>query len=214
MTKILLVDDFGIVREGLRALLEDESDMEVVGEARNGREAVSLTKNLHPDVVIMDVTMPGMNGIEATRLIREQVPSARVIALSVHAVRHYVIEILRAGAMAYVLKLYLFEELMRAIHTVMKGDHYLSPQITDVVVDDIVSKPSSSGGGGLSILTERQLEILRLIAEGRSTKGIAFELSVSPKTIDGARRDIMKRLGIDSVAGLTKYAVRQGLVKL
>ncbi len=211
---ILIADDFGILRQGLSLLIKGQADMKVVAEAENGERAVELAKELLPDIIIMDVTMPEMDGIRATNLICRSIPDARVIALSMHANRHFVIQILKAGAMGYVLKSYLFDELVRAIRTVMRGEHYLSPQITDVLVDDIVTDRFDTRSRTSSALTDRQLQVLRLVAEGKSTKEVARDLHISPKTADATRREVMRRLNIDSVAELIKYAIREGITTL
>lgn len=212
--RILIADDHGLMRQGLRALLEKQADMEVVGEAEDGPTVVQLAAELLPDVIIMDISMPNLNGIEATRLILRQTPDARIIALSIHSNRRFVIEMLKAGALGYVLKSYLFDELVRAIHTVAVNEHYLSPQISDVLIEDYVNRPPTAETGALDRLTDRERQMLQLLAEGQSTKQIAFRLNVSPKTADANRRQIMNKLGIFSIAELTKYAIREGLTSL
>jgi len=212
--KILIADDYGIVRQGLRALIEKQADMEVVGEAKDGPTVVQLAAELLPDVIIMDISMPNLNGIEATRLILRRTPDARIIALSMYSNSRFVIEMLKAGALGYVLKSYLFDELVRAIHTVAVNEHYLSPQITNVLVEDYVKRPPTVETGALGGLTDRERQMLQLLAEGQSTKQIALRLNVSPKTADANRRQIMNKLGIFSIAELTKYAIREGLTSL
>ena len=213
--RILIADDHGIVRQGLKALLSKQADMEIVGEAGDGLMAVQLAAEMQPDVVIMDVSMPELNGVEATRLILHQSPAVRVVALSMYSNRRFVIEMLRAGALGYVLKSYLFDELVRALRAAAANEHYLSPRIADVVVEDYVRGQSSDDDEpALGRLTERERRILQMLAEGQSTKQIALRLNVSPKTTDAARRQIMNKLGVFSVAELTKYAVREGLTSL
>ena len=212
--RILIADDHGIVRQGLRALLEEEDGIEIVGEAENGSEVVELAAKLRPDVIIIDVSMPGVNGIEATRLIIEKMPSARIVALSTYSKRSFVAEMLKAGALGYVLKSYLFDELTRAIHAVAANKHYLSPQITDVLIEDYIDQSSGVAGADSNKLTDRERRMLQLLAEGQSTKQIAFSLNISPKTADANRRQIMSKLGIFSIAELTKYAIREGLTSL
>jgi DNA-binding NarL/FixJ family response regulator len=212
--RILLADDHGIIREGLRSLLEKEPEMEIIGEAEDGRKALSLVRELTPDVIVMDISMPNLNGVDATRQIVDQFPKVRVIALSMHSNRRFVADMLRAGASGYILKECLFDELVQAIRLVAAGDSYLSPIITGVVVDDYVEHLSAAAESPLSVLTEREHEVLQLLAEGRSTKQIALELHVSTKTIEANRRRIMEKLNIHSVAELTKYAIREGLTAL
>ncbi|HUV65694.1 MAG TPA: response regulator transcription factor [Sedimentisphaerales bacterium] len=212
--KVLLVDDHAIIREGLRSLLEKQPDLEVVADADDGRRAIELVRELSPDVVIMDVTMPRLGGIEATRQITGDFPAVKVIALSIHSRRRFVADMLSAGAAGYILKECLFDELVQAIHAVSEGGRYLSPRITDVVVDDYVKRLSSGDESPLRSLTGREREVLQLVAEGKSTKQIALELHVSNKTIEANRRQIMEKLDMHSVAELTKYAVREGLTSL
>ena len=212
--RILIADDHGIVRQGLRALLEEEGGIEIVGEAEDGSEVVELAAKLCPDVIIIDVSMPKVNGIEATRLIIEKTPSAKIVALSTYSKRSFVAEMLKAGALGYVLKSYLFDELIRAIHTVAGNKHYLSPQITDVLIEDYMDQSSEAAGADSKKLTDRERRMLQLLADGQSTKEIAFSLNISPKTADANRRQIMKKLGIFSIAELTKYAIREGLTSL
>ena len=225
---VLIVDDHQIIREGLRSLLEHEADIKVVGDASTGRAAVKLAGELWPDVIVMDVGMPDLNGIDATRQINAAFPSPRVIALSMHADRRFATEMLKAGARGYVLKEAAFEELAAAIRAVMDGKVFLSPRVAGVVVDDYVNAfRSSSGTSGhvagagpedpssaFSKLSTREREVLQLMAEGRSTKEIARDLGVSVKTVETHRRQLMEKLHLYTVAELTKYAVREGLTAL
>ena len=213
-TSILLVDDHAIIRQGLCSLLEKQPDIEVIAEANNGRKALELVRQLMPDIVIMDVTMPGLNGIEATRQIYSQLPQVKVIALSIHSNRRFISDMLRAGAAGYILKECLFDELVQAIQAVAAGDTYLSPRITGVVVEDYINRLSTDVDSPLSLLTSREREVLQLVAEGKSTKQIALKLHVSNKTIEANRRQIMDKLGLHSIAELTKYAIREGLTTL
>ena len=213
-TSILLVDDHAIIRQGLCSLLEKQPDIEVIAEANNGRKALELVRQLMPDIVIMDVTMPGLNGIEATRQIYNQLPQVKVIALSIHSNRRFISDMLRAGAAGYILKECLFDELVQAIQAVAAGDTYLSPRITGVVVEDYINRLSTDVDSPLSLLTSREREVLQLVAEGKSTKQIALKLHVSNKTIEANRRQIMDKLGLHSIAELTKYAIREGLTTL
>jgi DNA-binding NarL/FixJ family response regulator len=218
--RILLADDHKILREGLKSLIEKQPDMEVIAEAENGRSTVQLTRELSPDVLIIDVSMPDMNGIEATRQIISGATSARVLALSIHANRKFITEMLRAGASGYVLKECAFEELVKAVHAVFDGHIYLCNAINDLIVRDYLNKlkegkpVSSEGSKAFSILTEREREVLQLLAEGKTTKEIAFSLHVSVKTIEAFRHNLMNKLGIYSIAGLTKFAVLEGLTSL
>ena len=217
VTRIVLADDHQIVREGLKSLLNSHDDMEVVGEARDGRTAVQMARDLAPDVVIMDVGMPHLNGIEATRQITSREPGARVVALSMHSDRRFMGEMLKAGAKGYLLKDGAFEELATAIRSVVANKVYLSPRIANVVVDDYVRRSPGQAKGETSAfarLTPREREVLQLMAEGRATKEIALDLKVSIKTVETHRRQIMEKLGIHSVAELTKYAIREGLTSL
>jgi DNA-binding NarL/FixJ family response regulator len=202
------------MREGLRSLIEKQPEMEVVGEAGDGRTTVRLVKRLSPDVVIMDITMPGMNGIEATRQITANFPGVKVVPLSTHSDRQFVLEVLRAGASGYVLKDCAFEELGRAIHAVASNQVYLSPGIANVVVESALTHEPTSDHQAFSGLTSREREVLQLLAEGESTKEIGFHLNLSAKTVESHRWKIMNKLGVHSVAELTKYAIREGLTSL
>lgn len=212
--RILLVEDHAIVREGLRSLLEKQPDMEVIGEAEDGRKAIELVKELLPEIVIMDITMPNLNGVEATCYITSEFPNIKVIALSIHSNRRYVTDMLKAGAAGYVLKECLFDELVQAIQAVASDGSYLSPRVTGDVIDGFVRRMSTYAESQLSNLSRREREVLQLVAEGRSTKEIALALHVSTKTIEANRRQIMEKLDIHTVAELTKYAVREGLTPL
>jgi DNA-binding NarL/FixJ family response regulator len=213
-TRILIADDHQIMRQGLRALLEGQPGITVVGEAENGRKAVHLAAETRPDVVIMDISMPDLNGIEATRQIKAHDPVVRIVALSIHSDRRFVLQIFRAGAAGYLLKDCAFEELTRAIHTVVDGQAYLSPSIAGLVVGEYIRTLTTGTPHGIPNLSPREREVLQLIAEGRSTKEIASALEVSIKTIETHRRQIMTKLGINSVAELTKHAIREGLTTL
>ena len=213
-TRVLLVDDHAMIRQGLCSLLEKQPDIEVVGSVEDGRKAVDIARELAPDLVIMDISMPNLNGIDATRKIVEEMGDVKVIALSIHSSRHFVAEMLKAGASGYILKECLFDELVEAIKTVLNGGTYLSPKITGVVIDDYVKRLSTQYQPEGTVLTEREREVLQFLSEGKSTKQIAMQLHVSAKTIESNRRNIMDKLGINSVAELTKYAVREGLTLL
>ncbi len=212
--RILLADDHKIMREGLRTLLEKEQGIEVVAEADNGRMTAKLALKLSPDVVIMDITMPNLNGIEATRHIVAELPSIKVIALSMHSNKRFVTRILNAGASGYIMKDCALEELINAIRAVIANHVYLSPAIAGIIIKDYKGYLSMEGSFASPTLTAREREVLQLLAEGRATKQIASCLHVSVKTIETHRRKIMEKLNIYSVAELTKYAVREGLTSL
>jgi DNA-binding NarL/FixJ family response regulator len=213
-TRILLVDDHSIIRQGLCSLLEKQPDIEVVGGVEDGQQAVDTARQLAPDLVIMDISMPNLNGIDATRKIAEEISGVKIIALSIHSSRRFVAEMLKAGASGYILKDCLFDELMEAIKTVLRGEIYLSPKITGVVIDDYVQRLSKQYQPDGLTLSDREREVLQLLAEGKSTKQIALQIHVSAKTIESNRRNIMDKLKINSVAELTKYAVREGITPL
>ncbi len=212
--KVILADDHKIVREGLRSILENELRLQVIAQADNGRSTVQLAKELRPDIVIMDISMPDLNGIQATAQILQDAPSTKIIALSMHSDKKYVSEMLRAGASAYLLKDCAVDELERAIQAVLSGKSYVSPDVTGVVIEDYrrnADQRESSPGSGLTV---KKREVLQLLAEGHSTKEIASRLNVSPQTIDTHRQHIMEKLDLHSVAELTKYAIREGLTSL
>jgi DNA-binding NarL/FixJ family response regulator len=213
--RVLIADDHKIMLAGLRSLLEKQNYIEVVGEAENGRKAVQMAREKKPDVVVMDVSMPDLNGIEATTQIKESLPETRVIALSMHSDKRFVMGMLRAGAAGYLLKDCASQELANAITQVAGGKKYLSPEITGVVIDDFLQGGSAEEDETVaSVLSAREREVLQLIAEGWSTKQIASHLYVSIKTIETHRRQIMKKLDLHSIADLTKYAIREGLTSV
>jgi DNA-binding NarL/FixJ family response regulator len=214
MTKIriVLADDHTLVRSGLRTLVSGIEGVEVVGEAANGAEALELARGLVPDVVMMDIAMGQMNGLEATRRIRAESPAVRVLILSMHAGEEYVVQALEAGAAGYILKDCAPAELELALKAVTRGDSYLSPRVSRQIVEGYVQRTGS--GKGREQLSPRQREILKLVAEGLSTKQIAHHLGVSVKTVESHRAQLMERLRIRDVAGLVRYAIRAGLVDL
>lgn len=212
--RVVLADDHEMMRAGLRSLLAKECELEVVGEASDGRQAVELVTQHAPDLAILDIGMPNLNGIEATRQIRATVPKTKVIALSMHASAQYVSRMLEAGASGYLLKDSAYEELLQAIKAVSSGNVYLGKGIAGVVVDDYVRRIGATPEVEAAKLTAREREIAQLIAEGRSTKEIAGQLHVSVKTVETHRQHIMEKLKIDNVAELTKYAIREGLTEL
>jgi two-component system response regulator NreC len=209
--KILLVDDHKIMREGLRSLLENQPGMQVIAEAVNGREAVRLARDKRPDVVIMDIDMPDLGGIEATRQMCAALPEVKVIGLSIHSEKHYVVNMLRSGASGFLSKDCPFDELAQAIKTVVANRTYLSPGISEVMIDDYMRGIPLNESSAFSVLTPREREVLQLIAEGWTTKEIASQLNVSAKTVDTHRRQIMDKLKLHSIADLTKYAIQEGL---
>ncbi len=210
--RVLLADDHTLVRKGLRSLLQDLPEVEVVGEAGDGAEAVRLVGATNPDIVLMDIAMPTLNGLAATERIAAEFPGTRVIILSMNATEEYVFQALRVGARGYLLKDSDPPELGLALRAVMRGDTYLSPPISKHVVADYVRR-TGGAESPLDRLTPRQREVLRLIARGRSTKEIARELGISGKTVATHRAQLMEQLGIHDVAGLVRYAMRAGLVE-
>lgn len=206
--RILLADDHRMVRQGFRMILEAQEDMEVIGEAGNGRDAVEMARSLKPEVVVMDVTMPELNGIEATRRIREAEPLVRVLALSVHRDAVYVREIVRAGAEGYILKESADSELIAAVRAVATGNSYLSPEVAGAVLKDYRKHATNP----LDLLSSREREVLQAIAEGKTNKEIATNLNLSVYTVDGHRTRIMEKLGLHSIGELVRFAVRNGLV--
>ncbi len=211
--RIVLADDHRMVRKGLRALLEGTQGFEVVGEAEDGRSAEQVVEAVHPDVVIMDQKMPGLNGVIATRHIRERFPTVRVVALSMHSDQDSVLEMVRAGASAYLLKTCDIEELIQAIHAAVEGRVYLSPDIAAAVVDGCVNGWAGAQDTADS-LSLREQEVLQMLAEGHNAKQIGLTLHVSSRTVDSHRQRIMEKLHIHTLAGLVKYAVRKGLTSI
>jgi two-component system response regulator NreC len=212
--KILIADDHQIVRQGLRFLLEKEADLKVVAEAEDGRTTVRLARELTPGVIIMDVAMPDLNGIEATRQIIMESPGTKVIALSMYADRRFVVNMLKAGASGYLLKECAFEELTRAIRVVLAHKTYLSPGVTDILVKDCKLGAPPNEVSAFGLLTPREREVLQLMSEGKPTTKIADQLHVSIKTVESHRQQLMQKLNLHSVAELTKYAIREGLTSL
>jgi len=212
--KILIADDHAVVRQGLSALIEKEEDMEVTAEAATGAEAIRLARVCCPDVVVMDISMPDINGIDATRSITKEMSKVRVLALSMESDRRFVVEVLKAGANGYVLKDSAFSELATAIRAVATGETYLAPRISSVLIKEYLQRIPDEVSATYESLSPREREILQLIADGSNAKEIAFAFSVSVKTVENQRHSIMKKLDLFSIAELTKYAVRQGLTSL
>jgi len=212
--KIILADDHQVMREGLKSLLNQQKDMQVIGEADDGQAVVRLTKKLEPDIVVLDIGMPNMNGIQATQHIVAEVPDTKVLALSMHSDHQFVVKMLQAGASGYMLKDCALEELISAVRTISNGKFYLSKDVTGVVISDYINKIQAIDSIGQPVLTSRERETLQLIAEGKSTADTAKLLNVSTKTIETHRKNIMDKLDIHSIAELTKYAVRVGLTSI
>jgi DNA-binding NarL/FixJ family response regulator len=212
--RVLIADDHAVVRQGLRALIESRTTMTVVGEASNGRMALQLARELSPHVVVMDVTMPDMNGIEATRQLVKGSKHTKVVALSMHSERRLVVEMLKAGASAFVLKEYVFDELLNAIHSALADRKYLSPKLVGIMVDDYARKAVPGDPSPAEALTAREREVLQLLAEGATMRGISLKLHVSIKTIETHRKNVMRKLKTHSIAELTKHAIREGLTSL
>ncbi|HUQ76941.1 MAG TPA: response regulator transcription factor [Burkholderiales bacterium] len=209
--RILIADDHGVVAEGLKHLIEAQSDLEVVAIVPDGREAVRVARETQPDVVLMDLSMPELNGADATRAILERDPKCRVIVLSMYAEREYVRRALKAGAAGYVVKRSAAKEVVDAIRAVNAGQRYLSPRVADVVIDDYAG---DGKGDLLEKLSAREREVLQLLAEGRTGAEIAARLSLSQKTVETYRARLVEKLGIRDVAGLVKFAIQRGLVSL
>jgi DNA-binding NarL/FixJ family response regulator len=213
--RLLLADDHQLMREGLKALIETEGDMTLVGEAEDGYSTVEQAGKLSPHVIVMDVAMPDLNGIEATRQVLQINPNIKVVALSGHLNKEFVRQMLEAGASAYILKTRAYEELTRAVREVMANRKYLSPEIASGVVDEYVELTTASGKESAFImLTDREREVLQLLSEGASTKEMADTLGISIKTVETHRRNMMEKLDLHSVAELTKYAISEGITTL
>jgi len=211
--RILIADDHKIMRQGLRSLLEKESNMEVVAEAKNGREVLDLVRKLVPDVLVTEVVIPDLNGIEVTRQVLSEYPDLKIIALSMHSDHRFVINMFKAGAHGYLLKDCAFEELIQAIRLVLTHNNYLSPPVADILVKDFRHLPDPTQNA-FTILTGREREVLQMITEGRVTSQIAEILHISRKTVESHRQQIMFKLRTRSIAQLTKYAIREGLTSL
>jgi DNA-binding NarL/FixJ family response regulator len=209
--RILLVDDHQMFREGLKAVLKSETDFQVVGEAENGIQAVELCRELAPDVVIMDISMPEMSGVEAAGKIHAESPAIKIIILSMHTEKRYILGALKAGATGIVVKNSASAELLTAIETVVSGQTYLSPSVSNVLVQNILE---SGADAGEKMLSPRERQILQLIAMGKGAKEIGYELGISNKTVEAHRMQLMNKLDIRNVADLVKYAIREGMIEL
>ena len=214
--KVLIVDDHGILRTGVELIIDHTDDMEIVGQGIDGHEGIELARKLKPDVVLMDVSMPGLNGIDATKEILRENPDIKILALSAHCNRHFVRDMLKAGATGYVLKDAMADDLLEAIRTVNAGQRYLSGKVVQIVVKDYLQSDSEPGFEGLLLdkLTVKERELLQLLAENKSSKEAARLLHLSVKTIDARRHSIMEKLGVTGIANLTKLAIKEGLTSL
>ena len=212
--KIIIADDHKLVSTSLIPLLNSQAGMQVVAEAGNGKKAVELASKLEPDIVVMDIGMADLNGIEATRQIVSKYPHIKVIILTMHADRRYITEALNAGASGYLTKSCSFEELVNAIRAVSDNKKYLSPEVSGIVIEESLNKSKKVNGSIFSLLTSREREVLQLLAEGKTVKEIAFDLTVSIKTVHTHRTKVMKKLKINNISSLIKYAIQEGLISL
>jgi len=212
--KVLVADDHTILRQGIKALLENQEGIEVVGEAKDGREAIKVTEELLPDVIMMDIAMPGLNGLEATRRIKKKFPKMKVLVLTMYANEEYIFQILNAGANGYLVKETAFQDLISAIKAVYRGESFMSPSISKKVVNGYIQHAREDKKKSCEVLTPREREVLQLIAEGNSSKKIAAALFISPKTVETHRTHIMDKLNIHNRSGLIKYAIRKGMVDI
>jgi len=213
--KVVLVEDHTLVRSGIRSLLESSQEVEVVGDVGDGRAALELCRQLSPDIVLTDVEMASLNGIETARQLHATLPDIKIIMLSMHGDSQYVLESLKAGATGYVLKDAAFTELLTAIRTVAEGRRYLSPPLADLVMDDYVRRANGhQAASDLDKLSAREREILQMVAEGRSSSQVAATIHISVRTVDTHRYNIMQKLGIHSIAGLTKFAIAHGVTSV
>ncbi len=212
--RVLLAEDHTIVRKGIRSLLDDEAQIEVVGEAGDGREALEKVEDLHPDIVLMDIAMPHMNGLEATRQIKKLFPEVKVIVLTMYTNEEYIFQMLQVGATGYLVKQSAPSELILAIQSVFRGDSYLSPAISTKIVEHLRQSDDTYQESSYNALTTREREILQLIAEGNSNKEIAATLHISEKTVSVHRTNLMEKLDLHSTIDIVKYALRKGIIRL
>lgn len=215
MIKVLLADDHALVRQGLRAMLESVKDIDVVGEAGEGRAAVALVEKLSPHIVLMDISMPGLDGLEATRLIAARFPQTRVIMLSMHTTEEHLSRALQVGARGYILKQGVRADVLMAIHAVHRGEMYIDPSLSQRMIDNYLKRDEQQTPLALlTNLTAREREVLRLIAEGLSSQEVAEKLVISPKTVDRHRANLMGKLNIHNTAGLVRFAIQAGVLPL
>jgi RNA polymerase sigma factor (sigma-70 family) len=214
--RVLIADDHTIVRKGLCALLDGDKEIEVVGDAENGREVLKKVEQVEPDIVLMDITMPGLNGLETTRQLKKRHPSMKILILTMHDNEEYIFETLRAGASGYLVKRTAPDELISAIHAVNRGESFLSPSISKRVIEGYIQfgKSEQEEDEAFEKLTDREREVLQLIAEGRTNREIAELLYISIKTVETHRSHLMEKLNIRNIAELTQYAIRKGLISL
>ncbi|MBE0479801.1 MAG: response regulator transcription factor [Dehalococcoidia bacterium] len=212
MISIVLADDHHVVRQGLRALLEAQADLRIIGEAADGLEAARITENLQPDVLVLDLMMDGMNGLEVTRQVTKRAPSTSVVILSMHGNEAYVLEALRAGAKAYVLKDSTSSDLVNAIHSAVTGHHYLSSPLSERAIESYLQRTESAEIDPYDTLTTREREVLHLAAQGSTSTEIASRLQVSPRTIETHRANMMHKLGLRTQNQLLRYAIRRGIL--
>lgn len=211
-TKVLIADDHRLIREGLRTMIENQKDLEFVGEAKTGAEAVQLARILNPDVIIMDMTMPELSGAEASRLILAESKKVKIIGLSMHSDRRFILGMLEAGACGYVLKDCAFEELADAVRQVRLNKIYLSPGISDTLIRKFVTGMTGPHGQVLPTLSNREREVLRLLAEGKKTSDIAVHFNISPKTVEAHKRNLKLKLEMNNLSELVRFAIREGLI--
>jgi DNA-binding NarL/FixJ family response regulator len=214
MIRLIVADDHAIVRKGIIAALAPEKGIEVVGQAKNGNEALELCQQLHPDITVMDIAMPEMNGSIATRLIKEVCPDTRVIIMSMHFEEDTIVEALRSGASAYIFKGDSLSELTDAIRAVSRGNNYLSPRVSSTIVEQLLDKKGARQKLSVDILSTRELEVLQLISEGKTSREIGQLLSISPKTVDNHKANIMKKLDVHDVPSLVRFAIKAGITEL
>ena len=210
--KVVVADDHTILRQGIKALLDNQEGIEVVGEAKDGREAIKTIEELLPDVILMDIAMPGLNGLEATRRIKKKFPKVKVVVLTMHANEEYIFQILNAGADGYLVKETAFQDLISAINAVHKGEAFMSPSVSKKVMTDYIQRAQGEEKVSFDTLTTREREVLKMVSEGKSNNEIAAFLSISVRTVENHRANIMRKLKLKKTADLVRYAITEGLV--